>query len=293
MSIILGLIVTLACMLGGYAALGGHIAVLWQPFEYIIIGGSSFGTFLISTPMKVIKDTGKALKEAFKGKTPSLRDYLDVLGLLFALMREIRAKSRNEAEAHIDSPEESPIFQKFDNILKDEPLKTFICDYFRLVLIGNAKSHEIESLMDEELETMEYDNLKPYHAVTEISDGLPALGIVAAVLGVIHALGALDESPEVLGHLIGGALVGTFSGIFMSYAVAAPIATKIKVVRTKNMRPFIIVKLTILAYINGAMPQVALEYGRKTISLYERPTIDELEEETLSSGSEEPVKLAA
>ena len=295
MSIILGLIVTMGCMIGGFMALGGHVGVLWQPFEFIIIGGASFGTFLVATPMKVVKDSGKALLEAFKGSTPSLRDYLDVLGILFALMREIRAKSRSEAEAHIDAPEESPIFQNFSSVLASKELTTFICDYFRLVLIGNARSHEIEALMDEEIETMQYDAMKPYHALVAVSEGLPALGIVAAVLGVIHAMGALDQSPEVLGELIGAALVGTFAGIFMSYAVVGPIATKIKIVRSKNLRLFVIVKQTLLAYMNGAMPQVALEYGRKTISLYERPTIDELEDETLSSGapSDEPVQQAA
>ena len=295
MGIILGLIVTLGCMLGGFMAMGGHVGVIWQPWEYVIIGGASFGTFLVANPMKVVKDSGKALMEALKGKTPSLRDYLDVLGILFALMREVRGKSRNEAEAHIDAPEESVIFQTFSSVLSNKELTTFICDYFRLVLIGNAKSHEIESLMDEEIETMEVDALKPYHSMVAMSEGLPALGIVAAVLGVIKAMGALDQSPEVLGQLIGAALVGTFAGIFLSYAVVSPIATKIKIVRSKNLRLFVIVKQTLLAYMNGAMPQVALEYGRKTISLYERPTIDELEEETLSTGgdSSSPVQQAA
>lgn len=295
MGILLGLIVTLGCMLGGFMAMGGHVGVIWQPWEYVIIGGASFGTFLVANPMKVVKDSGKAIVEAMKGKTPSLRDYLDLLGVLFALMREIRGKSRNEAEAHIDEPNESAIFQAFSGVLANKELTTFICDYFRLVLIGNAKSHEIESLMDEEIETMEHDAMKPYHSMVAMSEGLPALGIVAAVLGVIKAMGALDQSPEVLGHLIGAALVGTFAGIFLSYAVVSPIATKIKIFRSKNLRLFVIVKQTLLAFMNGAMPQVALEYGRKTISLYERPTIDELEEETLSPGgdSANPIQQAA
>ena len=294
MGILLGLIVTMGCMLGGFMAMGGHVGVIWQPWEYVIIGGASFGTFLVANPMKVVKDSGRAMVEAIKGKTPTLRDYLDLLGILFALMREIRSKSRNEAEAHIDAPEESPIFTSFSSVLDDKELTTFICDYFRLVLIGNAKSHEIEALMDEEIETMEYDAMKPYHSMVAMSEGLPALGIVAAVLGVIKAMGALDQSPEILGQLIGAALVGTFAGIFLSYAVVSPIATKIKTVRSKKLRLFVIVKQTLLAYMNGAMPQVALEYGRKTISLYERPTIDELEEETLSTGGDSaPAQQAA
>ena len=136
--------------------------------------------------------------------------------------------------------------------------------------------------MDEEIQTVRHDKLKAYHSMVTISEALPALGIVAAVLGVIKAMGALDQAPEVLGHLIGAALVGTFAGIFFSYAVVSPIATKIKIVREKKIRLYVIVKQTLLAFMNGAMPQVALEHGRKTISAYERPSIDEVERETLA-----------
>src|SRR5690606_37865018 len=139
------------------------------------------------------------------------------MGLLYSLMRELRSKPRNEVEKHIDSPEESAIFQKFGSVLKNRDLTTFICDYCRLIIIGNARTHEVEALMDEEIQTLRYDRLKAYHALTTVADGLPAIGIIAAVLGVIKAMGAISEPPEVLGHLIGAALVGTFAGIFFSY----------------------------------------------------------------------------
>ncbi len=164
-------------------------------------------------------------------------------------------------------------------------MTTFICDYCRLIIIGNARTHEIEALMDEEIETLTYDRVKPVHALTQIADGLPALGIVAAVLGIIHAMSALDQSPEMLGGLIGAALVGTFGGIFLSYALVAPIAQKIKVTRRKQMRTFTLIKQTLLAFMNGAMPQVAVEFGRKTIPSKERPTIDTVENETISAGA--------
>jgi chemotaxis protein MotA len=209
-----------------------------------------------------------------------------VLGVLFSLMRDLRSKPRNEVEGHFDDPEQSPIFQRFPSVTKNEELLTFICDYCRLIIIGNARTHEIEALMDEEIQTIKSDKLKAYHSMVTISEAFPALGIVAAVLGVIKAMGALDQAPEVLGHLIGAALVGTFAGIFFSYAVVTPIATKIKIVREKKLRLYVIVKQTLLAFMNGAMPQVALEYGRKAISGYERPSIDEVERETLSPGSQ-------
>ena len=202
-------------------------------------------------------------------------------------MRELRSKSRSEVEAHIDNPEELAIFQAFPTVLKNHDLTHFICDYCRIIIIGNARSHEIEALMDEEIQTIKSDKMKAYHALVAVGDGLPALGIVAAVLGVVKAMGALDQSPEILGGLIGAALVGTFLGIFLSYAVVGPVATKIKTVREKKNRLYIIVKQTLLAYMNGALPQVAIEFGRKTISSYERPTIDAVEQSTMNTASAE------
>ena len=285
MGILLGLVVVLGCCLGGFVAMGGHLDVLVQPFEYVIICGSSFGTFLVGNSPKVIKDTGKAVGEAFKNAVPKQKDYLEILGLLHALMREMRSKSRSEVEAHVDAPEESTIFQAYPTILKDKQKVSFICDYVRLIIVGSARSHEIESLMDEEIETITHDALKPKAALQDMSDGLPALGIVAAVLGVIKAMGALDQSPEILGGLIAAALVGTFAGVFFSYGVVGPIATKVKGVREKKCRTYVVIKSTLIAYMNGSMPQVAIEYGRKTISAYDRPTIDQVEAETIGGGA--------
>lgn len=284
MTIIIGLVVTLACMLGGFMAMGGHVGVIWQPFEYVIICGAALGTFIVANPMKTIKDSGKGLMEAMKYDVPKPKHYLDLLGVLFSLMRELRGRSRGEVEAHIDDPAASAIFQRFPSVLANKDLTTFICDYCRLTIIGNARTHEIEALMDEEIQTIKADKLKSYHALVTISEAFPALGIVAAVLGVIKAMGSLDKPPEVLGELIGAALVGTFAGIFISYSVISPIATQVKIVREKKLRLYIIVKQTLLAFMNGAMPQVALEYGRKSISTYERPSIDDVEREVMTGG---------
>jgi len=248
--------------------------------------GSALGTFIVANPLKVIKDTGKAITQAVLEKTPKSRDYLDILGLLHALMRELRSKSRNEAEAHIEQPEESPLFQAFPTLLKNKEIVAFICDYCRLFLIGNVKTFEIENLMDEEIAQIKHDKLKPYHALTAIGDGLPALGIVAAVLGVIKAMGALNESPELLGGLIGAAMVGTFAGIFVSYGIMTPLAYKVKVARSKECHVYLIIKQTLLAFMNGALPQVAIEHGRKSIPSYERPSIDAVENETINAGRE-------
>lgn len=289
MTIVIGLVVVFGCLLGGFAAMGGHLDVLVQPWEYFIIGGVAIGTFIVANPMATIKDTGKATVEAFKGKAPKDKDYLTIIGLLFALMQEVRSKTRAEIEAHIDDPESSSVFTQFPEVLADKDLLNFITDYLRLIILGNARPHEIEGLMEEEIATISRDKLKPYHAVQAVADGLPAIGIVAAVLGVIKAMGSLDKPPEYLGAMIGAALVGTFAGILMSYGLAGPIATAIKVVREKQNRRYVVVKQTLIAFMNGATPHLAVEYGRKTVSSKDRPTLDMVEEQMLNA----PVPMAA
>jgi chemotaxis protein MotA len=293
LAFLIGTFVALGCMLGGFAGMGGHLAVIFQPWEFVIILGVSFGTFVIANSLSTIKDTGRALIEAILERGPTQRDYLDVLGILYTLMRELRGKARSEVEQHVDNPSESAIFKSFPKVLADANLTSFICDYCRLIIIGNARTHEIEALMDEEIQTVMHDRLKPYHALTSVADGLPAIGIVAAVLGVVHAMGALDQSPEILGGLIGAALVGTFTGIFVSYGVVAPLANKVKATRSVRCRLYIIVKQTLLAFMNGAMPQIALEHGRKTIASQSRPSIDMVENETVSGGSKLSQQQAA
>ena len=263
--------------------MGGKLGILMQPWEFVIICGASLGTFIVANPMPVIKDTGKALKEAFANKAPKQNDYLDTIGLLFTLMQEIKAKTRAEIEGHVDDPDNSPIFQAFPDVLKDNDKVNFITDYVRLIILGNARPHEIEALMDEEIHTISKDKLKPYVALQAVSDGLPAIGIVAAVLGVIKAMGSLDKPPEYLGALIAAALVGTFAGIFMSYCMAGPIATKIKMVREKQAKQYVIIKQTLVAFISGATPHLAVEHGRKTISAKDRPSIEMVEEQTMNA----------
>ncbi|MEZ5811865.1 MAG: flagellar motor stator protein MotA [Rhizobiaceae bacterium] len=283
MTIIIGLIVTMGCVIGSFMAMGGHVGVLAQPFEYVIICGAALGTFLVANPLSVVKDAGKGIFEALKNAVPHEKEYLQLLGLLHALLRELKTKPKNEVEAAIDNPEESPIFQAYPKVLSDKPLRNFICDYCRLILVGNARPHEVEALMEEEIGTIRHDRLKAYNALTDVGDGLPALGIVAAVLGVVKAMGHIDESPEVLGGYIAAALVGTFIGILMSYAVVGPIATKVKIVREKQLRLFFVAKQTLIAYMNGSLPQVALEFGRKAISTYDRPSIDTVEEQAMNA----------
>ncbi len=293
MGVLIGLVVAIGSLVSGFVAMGGHLAVIWQPWEYVIICGIAVGTFIIANPMSLVKDTGKATLEAITGTVPKRDYYLSMLSLLYALMRELKNRPRNEVEAHIDAPETSDIFTAFPSVLKDKNLTLFICDYVRLIIIGNARPYEIEALMEEEIGTLKRDRTKPYYSINTVAEALPALGIVAAVLGIVKAMGAIDQSPAILGGLIASALVGTFGGIFISYAILAPLALKVKATREKQTRVYVIVKQTLIAYMNGALPQIAVEHGRKGISSEYRPSIDEVEAATTSGGRIEEMKEAA
>jgi chemotaxis protein MotA len=181
MTILIGLVVTIGCMLGGFAAMGGKVSVIWQPWEYVIILGASFGTFIVANPMATIKDSGKATVEALKHSAPKERDYLDVLAVLYRLMRELKSSPKAEVEAHIENPSESAIFKAYPKVLANKTLTTFICDYVRLIMIGNARTHEIESLMDEEIQTITRDKLKPYASLTAMSEGFSICASTSAL----------------------------------------------------------------------------------------------------------------
>ena len=240
----------------------------------------------MANPMKVVKDSGKALGEAFKHTVPKERHYLDTLGVLYSLMRDLRTKSRNEIEAHIDNPAKSSIFQTAPTVLKNKELTAFICDYVRLIIIGNARSHEIEALMDEEINTITARQDEALQRHLDMGDAFPAIGIVAAVLGVIKAMGAHQRfagSPRPRSARLSSAPSSASS----CPIVCSPLVSQIKAVRTKQHRLYMIVKQTLLAYMNGSVPQVALEYGRKTISAYERPSIDAVEQEMMNPGRRE------
>ena len=206
MSVLIGLLIAVGSLIGGFAAMGGHVAVLWQPWELVIILGTAIGTYFVANPMKTVTDTGTAVMEALRNTAPSQAHYFEVLGVLYALMRELRNKGRAEIEQHIETPYESALFAAYPGVLADTQLTTFICDYFRLIIVGKAQAHEVEALLDEEIGSLFQDRLKPYYALGTVSEALPALGIVAAVLGVIKARGAIDQSPALLGGFIGAAL---------------------------------------------------------------------------------------
>ncbi|WP_119461176.1 flagellar motor stator protein MotA [Rhodospirillaceae bacterium SYSU D60014] len=278
---LIGILLVVAAVGGGYLGMGGNMSILWQPYEFVIVAGASAGIFVLAHPLPVVKDTLQAIGELFAGKREKEKDFLELLGLLYTLLRAVKSKGMLQLERHIEHPEESEFFQQYPTVLRKKRAVRFICDYLRLLSLGTAKPFEIEALMDEEIRILSKEFHGPTRALKMAAEGLPALGIVAAVLGVIKAMGAINEPPEVLGQLIGGALLGTFLGVFLSYGVVDPIASLIRVNRESSISYFVSIKSTILAHLNGAAPQVAVEYGRKVIHSQTQPSFAAVEEATI------------
>lgn len=278
MFFIIGLVVVFGAVLGGYVAAGGHMDVLWQPFEYLIIFGSGIGAFVIATGGPVLKLASGSMKKAITGPKYKKDDFAELLGVLYAVFRLAKTKGDLALESHVEKPDESSLFNNFPSFSKDHHSVEFLCDYLRLITLGTSNAHEVEAVMDAELEIHHDELHKAQGALQTLADSFPALGIVAAVLGVIHTMGSITEPPEVLGHLIGGALVGTFSGILMSYGVAAPIASAVGNAFDAESHYMMAIKAGIIGHMQGYAPQVSVEFARKVLATGMRPSFAEVEE---------------
>jgi len=278
MKIIIGVIVVLGCVFGGYVLSHGNLAALFQPFELLIIAGGATGAFIIANPPTTIKAVMKGLPGLLKGSKYNKQTYMDLLTLMHNLFAKARKEGLMALEADIDEPEQSDIFKEFPSLQKNHHLIEFICDYLRLMVGGNMNAFELESLMDLELETHHHEAEKPGHAVTSAADGLPGFGIVAAVMGVVITMGYISDPPEVLGAHVGAALVGTFLGILLAYGFVGPMGNAMADQAEEDRRLLECAKICIMATLNGYTPQIAVEFGRKALYSHVRPGFAELEE---------------
>lgn len=278
MFFIIGFLVVMGSVIGGYMGAGGHIDVLWQPLEYLIIFGALVGAFVIANSATVQGRTLKSFGYLFKGPKYNAAAYLEILGVLYAIFRLAKTKGDLALETHVEKPHESLLFMQFPIFMNDHHAVDFVCDYLRLLTLGASTSHEVEAVMDEELEVHHNETHEIVHAVQVFADSAPALGIVAAVLGIIHTMGSITEPPEVLGHLIAGALVGTFAGIFVSYGVFSPVASSLQQTFDADAHYLACIKVGIIAHMQGYAPQVSVEFARKTLSSNVRPSFTEVEE---------------
>ena len=278
MLVVIGYLVVLGAVFGGFAMAGGHIAALLQPVELIMIGGSATGAFLAANSPKVVKATLKALPSVLRGSRFTKSLYLETLSLLYDILAKVRKEGLMSVEADVDAPEQSPVFGKYPKVMADHHVVEFLTDYLRLMVGGNLNAFEIENLMDNEIQTHHAEGEIPVNALAKAADAMPAFGIVAAVMGVVHTMESVGIPPAELGKLIAAALVGTFLGILLSYGFVGPLSVLLSHKLAESTKMLECIKVTLLASLNGYAPQVAVEFGRKVLYSTERPTFIELED---------------
>ncbi len=275
-----GLVLLFGCVLGSYLTSGGSMEPLIEavPFEMWTIGGAAIATMLMANSIHDVKHTMGAFGKMIKGAAFHKPDYIELLSLLYFLVRLASTKGAMALEAHIEKPDDSPAFQKFPKILANHHASTIICDYLRMVGMNADDPNQIEDVMARELKKVLTEELHPSHIMQNMADALPALGIVAAVLGVIKTMSHIDQPPAVLGAMIGGALVGTFLGILLAYGMAGPFATRMKGIVEEEAKYLEVIRAVLVTHLYGNAPQVSVESGRKMVPSEHMPTFQELEE---------------
>ncbi len=278
MLVFFGYIVVLGSVFGGFVLGGGHLGAMYQPLELLTIAGAATGAFIVGNSGKAIVATLKTLPGILKGSHYNKAVYMELMGLLYEILSKVRKEGLMSIEADVDNPKESPMFTKYQKILKDHHAVEFMTDYLRLMVGGNLNAMEIESLMESEIDTHHHEGEVPVGVIQKIGDGLPAFGIVAAVMGVVHTMGSVGLPPSELGKLIASALVGTFLGILLAYGFIGPLAGRVEQRLHESTKLLQCIKVTLLASLNGYSPALAVEFGRKVLYSTERPSFIELEQ---------------
>lgn len=279
MLFLIGAVFVISCVLTGYVMHHGDLAVLWQPTEFIIIIGAAIGGFIIANPMHVIKGTGGAMKYVIAGHPLAKKTaYMELVGFFFELSKLMRTKGIKEVETHIDHPHDSALFQKYPSLMKDHHLEQFICDNVRLIVMGSGNPHQLDELMDEEMHVHHTERHAQMGSIQAMGDAMPALGIVAAVLGVIVTMGSIDQPPAILGKLIGAALVGTFLGVLVAYGYLNPLAKNLEAIFAAEHNYYACTKVAILNFARQLSPQLIAEFTRKSMPGNVKPSFQEMEE---------------
>lgn len=277
MLIFVGYLVVLISVFGGYVLVGGHLAALMQPVEFLMIGGAGLGAFLVGNNAKSIRATAKVLPTLLQSNRYDKVLYMDLMAVMYLLLAKARKDGVMRLEDDIERPGDSNLFRAYPRILQDQLILDFVIDYFRLMVSGSMNAFELENLMDEEIETHHCEGQVPANCLTRVADALPAFGIVAAVMGVVHTMASAGLPPAQLGALLAQALVGTFLGILLAYGFIAPLASLVEQRVDESTKVLQCIKVAILANLNGYAPSVAVEFSRKVLFLSERPTFAELE----------------
>lgn len=275
-----GILVVIVCVFGGYLGAGGHLHVVFQPFEFLIIGGAALGGFIIANSMGTLKMAVKLAIKGLTSKGPGKNDYTELLQLMFQLFQIFRKDGPQAVEKHIEEPNSSEIFKAYPKFLKNHHAVDFLCDTMKITLSADLSQYDVDDLLDQDIKVAHEEEHAAQHAVQMVADALPGLGIVAAVLGIVHTMDYLAQGAQKIGSLVAAALIGTFLGVLACYGFIGPIATKMKNDIDQEGRYMMVIKAALVALQRGAPPLVCVEFARRTIYPTERPTFDEMDTAT-------------
>ncbi len=293
MFVIIGIVIVIAAIMGGYLMEHGNIKVLVQPAELLIIGGAAIGTVLIANPIHILKKIVGGVTGALKGSPYGKSKYLESMKMLFELFSRARKDGLMALESDSDNPEQSPVFSKYPAFLKDHHVQQFVCDTVRMAAGGGIEPFDVDQMMELDMDVHHHEEALPVAALSTMADSLPGLGIVAAVLGVVITMGALGGPPEEIGHKVGAALVGTFLGILLCYGFVGPVAANMAKNTEEEHAYYHVLRVIIVSFIKGSPPSIAVEFGRRAIPGHHRPTFQEMEKFIKDKGDAPPPAAAA
>lgn len=277
---VVGIIVVLFMVFGGYVMSGGHLHVVFQPFEVMIIFGAALGGFLIANPMSTVKMSISKAIHALTGGGPGRKEYIELLQLMFQLFQIFRKDGPQAVEKHIEEPNSSDIFKNYPSFLKNHHAVDFLCDTMKITLSADLSQYDVDDLLDQDIKTMHEEEHAAQHAIANVGDSFPGLGIVAAVLGIVHTMGYLDAGATVIGEHVGAALIGTMLGVLTAYGFVGPIASKMANDISAEGRYLVVIKAAMVSLQRGAPPLVCVEFARRSIFPIDRPTFEEMDAAT-------------
>jgi chemotaxis protein MotA len=292
MFVIIGIVVVIGAIIGGYLMEHGNVRVLLQPAELLIIGGAAIGTVLIANPLHILKKIAGGLAGIFKGSPYDKSKYMESMKMLFELFSRARKEGLMALESDSDNPDQSPVFSKYPAFLKDHHAQQFVCDTIRMASVGGIEPFDMDQMMELDMEVHHHEASVPVASLSTMADSLPGLGIVAAVLGVVITMGALGGPPEQIGHKVAAALVGTFLGILLCYGFVGPISANMAKTTDEEHAYYHVLRVVIVSFIKGSPPSIAVEFGRRAIPGHQRPTFNELDKFIKDKGEASPPATA-
>jgi chemotaxis protein MotA len=291
---VIGIVLVLGAVIGGFLMEKGHMAVLVQPAELLIIAGAATGTLLVANPMHIIKGVGSGLAGVMKGSAFGKERYLSTLKMMYQFLNKVRKEGLLAVEMDVEKPKESSIFKNYPEFLKDHHAMDFLCDTLRTAITGGVEPFDMDQMMELDMEVHHHAAMQPIDALSTVADALPGLGIVAAVLGVVITMGALGGPPEEIGEKVAAALVGTFLGILLCYGVVGPLASNMGKTAAEHNEYLHVLRVLVLSFLKGSAPMIAIEMGRRAIPAHVRPSFDEMEKSCKSKvEAAEPAAAAA